>query len=161
MRPDTASSAASEPWLSLREWRRGAGGGGAGARGSPGAPSRKASSSVEERSSSAPSSRKPSSRRVRLSSPVPANSASSGELSRESWWLELEAREMSMRGAAGVCSPAAGVECERARCSGGASAAGAAWAERAGSSRISGNRNVCFVSGLDCKQKKIKQYRGQ
>lgn len=154
MRPDTASSAASEPWLSLREWRREAGGGGAAGRGSPGAPSRKASSSVDERNSSAPSSRKPSSRRPRVSSPVPANSASSGELSRESWWLELEAREMSMRGAAGVCRPAAGVECDRARCSGGASAALAACAVLAGSSRISGRRNVCFVSGLDCRIQK-------
>lgn len=85
VRPDTASSAASEPWLSLREWRRGAGATGAGARVSPGAPSRNASSSVDERRSSAPSSRKPSSRRLRASSPPPANSASSGELSRESW----------------------------------------------------------------------------
>lgn len=85
--------------------------------------------------------------------PVPANSASSGELSRESWWLELEAREMSMRGAAGVCRPelTAGVDRERARCSGGASAELAPRAALAGSSRISGSRNVCFVSGLDCK----------
>lgn len=57
---------------------------------------------------------------------------------------------MSMRGAAGAPSvpsaadATAGVECERARCSGGARDV-----ELTGSSRISGNRNVCLVSGLD------------
>lgn len=85
VRPDTPNSAASLPWLSLREWRResAAGGiGGATGPGPPGAPSKKANSSVEERRSSAPSSRKPSSPEA---AGAPAKSASSGELSRESW----------------------------------------------------------------------------
>lgn len=85
VRPDTANSAVSLPWLSLREWRREsvAGGiGGATVTGPPGAPSRNANSSVEERRSSAPSSRKPNSPEA---AGAPANSASSGELSRESW----------------------------------------------------------------------------
>lgn len=144
VRPDTANRAASLPWLSLREWRResAAGGiGGATGPGPPGAPSRKANSSVEERRSSAPSSRKPSSPEA---AGAPAKSASSGELSRESWWLELEAREMSMRGAPKL-SP--GVDAERARFSGTPSAVAAP----VESSRISGSCAGCFVSGLDCK----------
>lgn len=104
---------------------------------------------MEERRSSAPSSRNPSSSRCRASSPPPpppVNSASSGEESRESWCEEEDARDMSMRGAGGaVSAPAAGVECERARCSPGASPP----PPPAGVSRISGSRGASLLSGLD------------